>query len=287
MKLCISCHQRFEHDDWHCPHCDFQPGLVQNTPLLAPDLQSGFEAKFFEPLAKGEQGHFWFEARNKIVLWALQKYFPQMQSFLEVGCGTGFVLSGIRQAYPDLSLVGSEIFIEGLEIAKKRLPDIPFIQMDGQKIPYDTEFDVIGSFDVLEHIADDETVLTEMFKAVKSGGGILLSVPQHPWLWTIVDDYGHHQRRYTRKELVSKVTQAGFEVVHVTSFMTFTLPMLLLSRFLTRNQTVETYDASSELQLPAFVNIMLRTILRAEGLVIRSKLSLPIGASLLLVAKRP
>ncbi len=287
MKKCNHCHQTFKHDNWHCPHCKHTPQIIDDVAILAPNLQSGFESQYFEPLYQHEDSHFWFESRNHIIIWALKKYFKQMTSFLEVGCGTGFVLRNVHYHWEQLNVVGSEIFLEGLSIAKQRLPEAQFIQMDAQSIPYHEEFDVIGSFDVLEHIADDRTVLNQMYQAVKPGGGLLLSVPQHPQLWSVVDEYGHHQRRYTRAELIEKVSAAGFTVEHVTSFMTLTLPLLYLSRRSTRNQTVEDYNVSQELKLPRLVNWGLRNLLRIEALMIRIGIKLPAGGSLLLVAKRP
>ena len=64
--------------------------------------------------------------------------------------------------------------------------------MDARRIPFEDEFDVIGAFDVLEHIKEDEQVLVQMHRAVKSGGGIMLTVPQHMFLWSEQDVQAHH-----------------------------------------------------------------------------------------------
>jgi SAM-dependent methyltransferase len=55
-------------------------------------------------------------------------------------------------------------------------------QMDARKIPFESEFDVIGAFDVLEHIEEDEKALAQIFHAVLPGGGLILTVPQHRFL---------------------------------------------------------------------------------------------------------
>ena len=68
------------------------------------------------------------------------------------------------------------------------------------------EFDVIGAFDVLEHIADDELVLSQMHQAVRKGGGIILTVPQHSFLWSEIDEYSRHVRRYSVSELKLKLS---------------------------------------------------------------------------------
>ena len=174
MKVCLSCGQRFSTEDWCCPSCNKPPETVDDFLSFAPDLAAkndGFGAESFEQLFKVEAGNFWFRSRNRLLIWALQKYFPQAESLFEIGCGTGYVLSGIQREFPKLRLYGSDIFNKGLSFAKQRLSDVSLFQMDARKIPFEKEFDVIGAFDVLEHIDEDGIVLQQMFQATKSGGG--------------------------------------------------------------------------------------------------------------------
>ena len=114
--------------------------------------------------------NFWFRARNKLIIWALRRYFPNAATFLEIGCGTGFVLAGVRQAFPKLRISGSDIFTEGLVFARERAVSVSLFQMDARCIPFTEEFDVIGAFDVLEHIEEDVDVLRQMFKSTRVGG---------------------------------------------------------------------------------------------------------------------
>ena len=159
MKRCLACEARFQSDDWICPRCRFRPTLRDEIFQFAekpPDTPAGFKPEYFARLAAIEQGHFWFRARNELIQWALCNYFPSAGSFFEIGCGTGFVLTGIRQNFPRMRLVGSEIFVDGLVFAKARLPEVELYQMDARRIPFEDEFDVVGAFDVLEHLVEDE-----------------------------------------------------------------------------------------------------------------------------------
>ena len=74
-------------------------------------------------------------------------------------------------------LWGREVFSAGLRLAADRLPGVDLFQMDARQIPFENEFDVIGAFDVLEHIRDDELVLSQMYRAVRQGGGYSSSRP--------------------------------------------------------------------------------------------------------------
>ena len=263
MKVCLACGRRFEADDWHCPGCGRTPkrqgGYLSFSPDLA-DAKDGFEAEYFPQLAQVEAKNFWFRSRNRLIIWALRHYFPQASSFLEIGCGTGYVLSGIRREFPNMALLGSEIFSEGLVFAEKRLPGVALLQMDAHHVPFESEFDVIGAFDLLEHIEDDEAVIRQMRQAVKPGGGIVLTVPQHPFLWSFMDDYAFHRRRYTREDLVGKVERAGLDIVRATSFVSILLPLMLLSR-LKRRRSKDDFDLVAQLSINPVLNAALEKAL--------------------------
>ena len=95
--------------------------------------------------------------------------------------------------------------------------------MDARRIPYEAEFDVIGAFDVIEHIYEDAAVLQQMHRAVRPGGGIIVTVPQHRFLWSKQDEFSCHFRRYTRGELMSKVSCARVHRDHSDLLCVFTV----------------------------------------------------------------
>jgi len=238
----------------------------------------------FALLAKYEERHFWFRARNEVIVWALRRYFPHLRTFLEIGCGTGVVLAAIRDAFPGAELTGSELSAAGLGFAARRVGGARLTKMDGRRIPYENAFDVVGAFDVLEHIEDDVAVLQQMRRAVVPGGGLIVSVPQHPWLWSGVDEYGGHFRRYARRELLAKICGAGFVVEHATSFMTLVLPAMMAARFTARSAA--SLDPAAELKVGSATNAALGLLCACEARAIVRGWSLPVGGSLLAVARR-
>jgi len=257
-------------------------------PLYAPALAQeggGFKASYFAELAHLEADNFWFRARNRLIVWALEKYYSGFQSLLEIGCGTGYVLSSIAQAFPRARLQGAELFVAGLDFAAARQPTIDFMQMDARQIPFVDEFDVIGAFDVLEHIEEDELVLKQMHAALKARGIILLTVPQHTWLWSPVDNYACHVRRYSAQELHRKVEGAGFEVLRSTSFVSSLLPAMWVSRF-AQKKSLKEIDATAEFRISPWLNRMLEKILGLEIRMIRHGINFPLGGSRLVVARK-
>jgi SAM-dependent methyltransferase len=245
----------------------------------------GFNPEYFEELASLEAANFWFRARNELILWALRTYKPNAHSFLEVGCGTGFVLSGIAKTHTEMALSGSEIFLTGLSYAAARVPTAQFMQMDARHVPFVDEFEAIGAFDVLEHIEEDEAVLAQLHKALKPGGVLLLTIPQHPWLWSANDDYACHVRRYTAKELHKKVVDAGFCIERSTSFVSLLLPAMLLSRR-KPNKTFTEHDVTAELRLPKLLNNVFLGVMRIEQRLIKLGANFALGGSRLIVARK-
>jgi SAM-dependent methyltransferase len=169
MKRCLACNTLYVSSLADCPSCGFKPLLMDGFYAYAPDLAhggGGFKSSYFSDLARLEEANFWFQSRNQLILWALEEYCQNFQSFLEIGCGTGYVLSGVSKLFPHSTLQGSEIFIAGLGFAAARLPAVSLMQMDARDIPFQEEFDVIGAFDVLEHIEEDECVLAQVHAAL-------------------------------------------------------------------------------------------------------------------------
>jgi SAM-dependent methyltransferase len=239
---------------------------------------------YFARLAALETGHFWFEARNRVILWALAHYFPHAQNFCEVGCGTGFVLSAVQRAFPQLALSGSEVLVEGLSFARQRLPTAQLYQMDALDIPFVNMFDVLGVFDVLEHIEDDAGAAAQLYAALKPGGGLLVTVPQHPELWSAFDVFSHHYRRYTRASMTTLLEGAGFVIERTTSLFAATLPALLLTR---RNSHHAEYDPWADFKVHPLVNRTLNGILSGEAALIRAGISFPLGSTRFVVARKP
>jgi SAM-dependent methyltransferase len=284
MKRCLRCDTTFEGADWGCPACGQHPDDGDFLRFVGAGEASEFPESSFDLLAGLEQNSFWFRARNTIVVAAIRRFAPQPRSFFELGCGTGFVLQAVSRAYPQARVVAGEPAGEGLKIARERVPTATLIQVDGRQIPYRDEFELIGAFDVLEHVDEDEAVLAELRAALKPSGSIVLTVPQHPWLWSAADDFGRHKRRYTRTELVGKLQRAGLEVAYATSFMTTLLPLMLVSR--RRQQDLSRFDPAQELGIPPRIDRLLERIVGTERHAIQHGVSLPAGGSLLAVARR-
>ena len=142
---------------------------------------------------------------------------------LDVGCGTGANLEMLsrfgRAEGVDVSDEALEFCrSKGLRVHKGLAEDLPFA---------DEEFDLVTGLDVVEHLDDDVAGLREMRRVLKPGGRIMVFVPAFMWLWGVQDDISHHRIRYTRKQIVDRLTAAGFDVERATyANITFFAPIL-------------------------------------------------------------
>jgi SAM-dependent methyltransferase len=125
---------------------------------------------------------------------------------LEFGAGTGFLAQlfvsnfGIRPECVELDPVLAKL------LRDRGFKCFRFL------IETKQNYDAIYTSNVLEHIENDQDVLSELYASLISGGWIAIYVPAHSFLYTQMDLEVGHVRRYSKSELKRKVRQAGFEI---------------------------------------------------------------------------
>jgi len=260
-------------------------GIKCFAPALA-EAEQTYPAEAFARLVQLEANSFWFRSRNRIIVRMFDRYLrqPARPRVLEIGCGTGFVLSAL-QARGRFDLVGAEQHVAGLLWARRRLPEVEFVQLDARRLPYEKEFDAIGAFDVIEHIPEDEAMMASVHRALRPNGLFIVTVPQHAWLWSAADEQAHHQRRYSRAELRAKLERNGFKVRFCSSFVFTLLPLMYLAR--RRRKPTGKADTleCTELSLPVALDRVMELGMRLDEWLVAAGISLPVGGSLLMVAQ--
>ncbi len=289
MKRCLSCGNVFQSQFWVCPACGKEPERHEGRLCFSPDLawnNDGFNANEFGAYADLEGKNFWFSSRARLLTHLIGKYFPQLGYFFEIGCGTGFILSSLNKALPNAKLLGSDIYLKGLSFADRRLQGkTELFQMDACNIPFYHAFDAVGAFDVLEHIENHEKALEEICAAVRPGGGLVLTVPQHPFLWSAWDEMNQHKRRYASGELRKMVENEGFQILLASSFATLILPLVFLKRVADRHKKEMSF--SDEAGTNPLINSACAAVMAVERGLIYSGLRFPLGSSSLVIARKP
>ncbi len=252
-----------------------------------------YDSVFFEPLFAIEDRHFWFRSRNRVIAALFEnavRGLPDTCRVLEVGCGTGNVLRVLSQTCPQATVVGMDLFPDGLMFAKRRGCRM-LVQGDVHHAPLRSEFDIVGMFDVLEHLPDDRTVLSDLHSLLKPGGRLLLTVPALPALWSYFDEAAHHCRRYVLKELKEKLVETGYEVEFASYYMMSIFPFVWLQRaFVSATKRSDTASnvtqTLQDLKITRGLNGVLTFVLLQEARFVAHYRKLPIGTSLVAVAAR-
>jgi len=255
----------------------------------------GYDPVYFEQLSAIESRHFWFRARRRIIAEAVRASgrVRQGTTVLEVGCGTGQVLGVLERTAPGGTVIGMDMFIEGLRIARRRTAR-PVVQGDVNHPPFRPSFDLIALLDVLEHLEDDTGVLETLRALLKPGGALLLTVPARRSLWSYFDEAGHHRRRYESDDLERKLVAAGYRVEYLSHFMLPLFPIVWLGR---RLRALAGRDprgggrsprqlTSAELRVVPVLNEILVWVLALEAVFVRRRCRLPVGTSLIAVARQ-
>lgn len=215
----------------------------------------------------------------------LKRNIPDLTDcrMLEIGCGNGNVLSYLKSN--GINIEGGDISNEGLDYCHRRDDSIPLHLIDVNSLPFWEDYDIIGLFDILEHIDDDNRALREISKTLKPHGKILLTVPAHKYLWSYFDVCSAHKRRYSRKELCDKLERNSFAVKYVSYYVFLLFPLFLGIRLL--NSLFGKRDAKSSIEMKTIpvINEMLLLFMRLEKLLLRY-INLPIGASLIVLAEK-
>jgi ubiquinone/menaquinone biosynthesis C-methylase UbiE len=103
------------------------------------------------------------------------------QTFLDAGCGEGFVARQVIDAVPGIELTGCDVSDVALEIAADANPEGRFVVGSLTDLPFpDRSFDVVGCFEVLEHLPGDlpRRALSELARVARRAA--VLSVPHEP-----------------------------------------------------------------------------------------------------------
>ncbi len=133
------------------------------------------------------------------------------QSLLDVGCGQGSLLKELTAEFPTIEPCGVDISSSALELAQSKVPYGQFWTLDVSKEHLTQRFDLVTCIEVLEHIPDDVSALSNLAQMT---GRHLVAATLQGRMRRFETQVGH-VRNYTRNELLGKIKQSGLHVVRV------------------------------------------------------------------------
>ncbi len=216
-------------------------------------------------LARIRPGHFWFENRRRALREVLRGLpIPEDGRALDVGCGDGYLLDllpGRLRIAADRNLC---------DVVRARRPEITaVVAAAGTRLPFRRSFHLVCAFDVVEHVEDDVAFLRECASVLEEQGRLVLTAPAGPELWSTLDEYAGHYRRYTRKQLSTVVGAAGLVVEQIFPLFRLLWPLARLRARIRTGRPVT--DPAAEYATGWLTNILLRHALALEWTLLRRR----------------
>jgi SAM-dependent methyltransferase len=236
------------------------------------------EREVYEALARHEARHWWYRGRRAVIAAVLGPAQAHGR-VLDVGTGAGGMLDLLARYG---AAEGVDADPEAVCTAARRNVHL----YDGRTLPYDdATFDLVTAFDVIEHVADDVSLLRELRRVGRPGARVVVTVPALSNLWGAEDVVSHHYRRYARRTLVAALAAGGLRVERASYFNTVLLPPIAAVRLFRRVVPASGLPRSDcEMGTPGPFNELLTRLFASEAHWLRKR-DLPLGASLIAVAR--
>lgn len=187
----------------------------------------------------------WFQFRNELISEVLRIHHVGSGDFLDIGGGNGFQL---RHLITQGLIHGKAILVEpgysGCLNARNRGCPVVYCGQF-QNIPWDQYcIRMVGLFDVIEHIKDDELFLQQLGDLLSAGSRVFVNVPARPELWSSIDTASGHHRRYSPQDIQRLTATTPFRSIFSTYYFDFFELPLFIARVLPERLGLKTSPAT-------------------------------------------
>lgn len=244
----------------------------------------------YTKLAAIEQKHWYYAGKRVTVRHWLKTVgaISSEQVLLDCGAGTG---SFAKEMEADCRVLVLDNHEEALQILHTRFRSDQIICLAGDNVPLpDSSIDYVTALDVLEHVPDDRAVVRSFQRLLRPGGLAVVTVPASMALWSDWDEALHHYRRYDRAQLTALFPEPQWELVHVNYTNTIVYPVVWFVRKWRRMVGRSRVSGEPKVRVRTEDNVPVEpfnSILKWLFVVFgKTRLPLPFGVSLILVARR-
>lgn len=163
-----------------CPACTESYPIIEGIPDFYPQtnvfapIQFNLKEKY-EDYGEGNirPKTFQNERRKKLTLEMVEG-----GRLLEIGAAEGWMTEELVRVVPEV--VSSDIALNYLKRARAKGIDAKFLRLDAHYLPFeDGSFDSVLITEVLEHVYSPYRVLEEIYRVLKPGGKLILSIPNN------------------------------------------------------------------------------------------------------------
>lgn len=197
---------------------------------------------------------------------------------LEIGAGTGNVSEKCLKIKPLYITDKDSGLVNYLNIRFAKEENVFVKKLDITKKPrkgFSDFFSTIYAVNVLEHIKDESKALKNMHSLLRKNGKLVLLIPAKKFAYTKLDQELGHFRRYEKSELIQKLTNSGYHIDKI-----YYINLLGLLSWYIRDKIKRKNLNLKPYHITIFDNIV--PVLKW----IESKIKIPVGISLIVVARK-
>ena len=238
------------------------------------------ERVVYEKMAELDQRHWWYRARREVLAALIRRKArpPPARS-----CSRSAAAPGTTSRCSANSARSKDSNWTTKPVQSPRsgsagtVISAPLPELEG--VP-ERHYDLIGAFDVIEHIDDDKAAMNSIAKRLKRGGRLVVTVPAHQWMWSAHDVVNHHKRRYSKRALRQLIESSPLRLETIGYFNSLLFPLAVGERLSSKLRGKDDADLSLP---PKPLNSALERAFAAERHLV-GRLPLPPGLSLFAVA---
>ena len=238
-----------------------------------------------------EENFWWFVGMREITRSLLAPIISGSATLvLDAGCGTGGMMAQLTRYAAEQSIVGIDFSENALRFCVQRQQQM-LARASVSELPFaDATFDLITSFDVLQHVPDgkDAIAIADFYRVLRPGGIAFVRVAAYQWMRSGHDDAIAVQRRYDLDELTAHLRNAGFIIRRATYANTLLFPVAVMKRLIFT--PAGRAHAESEVKPWSkgwrWLNGLLTVPLKIEALALRM-INLPFGLSAICIGQKP
>lgn len=254
------------------------------------EVYSLMNPREYEVMYRLETDYWWYRGLHHLTHLLIRREVdacdPSTVEIVDCGCGTGGMLSLLRQTYP--KSMGFDYSDEAVEFCRSRGLEGVTKQSIVDFDLGEGRFDIAYSLDVLCNLnpEDYKLALSRIFASLKPGGAFIFHLPAFNSLKGEHDLAVGIYQRFRRPQLREVLEARGFVVERINYRVTLLFPLIWLVRRLRRGKGNRSGEAGSDLKpLPRGINRFLTALTRAENQVV-TRAAVPFGSSVFGLARK-
>ncbi len=229
---------------------------------------------------------------TNLILNETTKHVKRRGRILDIGCGVG--RTSIKLAQAGYEVVGEDTNRKVVNIAKRYIienyPDlrVRFITADkfnAHLKNIKSSYDGIICSEVIEHVDKYDILLKNLISLLKKDGYLILTTPNDPSQWSVLDEYAGHLRRFSPDQIINICKALNIKVVDLYSigYPFFRILIRLYNNFIRLTGRTHSFNDYNQSTIYGFVYIPIVTILlRADRLFRTTKR----GTTIILIAQK-